>query len=201
MIPLSELLDESGRPLFFDGPNPLFVELAAAGHPQVELNIPGLLTGPAILLATHLDGSMRVLPMHGRDVVVGRRDARRVRAPHPESGVRATDPESARLAWQRQNDYGLTENQVKVLAALVEAGDRGMVDHDHQAVNGLGQDTAGKRRLELARKGLVEAKTGDQSRRLTPRGSWAQVWVATIAGRQAMRPDRAPPPVAALTGA
>ena len=73
----------------------------------------------------------------------------------------------------------MTHNQVLVLTALAAAGDRGMIDHDHEAVNGLKQDTAGKRRGELVADGLV---VDSGQRRKTPRGAKAIVWVLTPAG-------------------
>ena len=91
---------------------------------------------------------------------------------------RATDPETARLAAIAAERH-LTDNQWKVLKSLVEAGRSGLLDHDHEARNGLKQDTAGKRRGELQELGLVEP-TGE--RRHTPRRSLAGVYRATPRG-------------------
>jgi hypothetical protein len=96
---------------------------------------------------------------------------------------RSTDPDTAREAAATATD-GLTHNQLLVLQALAAAGHRGMIDHDHEAVNGLKQDTAGKRRGELATYGLV---TDSGDRRKTPRGSRAIVWVLTPAGHATHR--------------
>lgn len=91
---------------------------------------------------------------------------------------RATDPETARLAAAAA-ERRLTDNQWLVLKSLVEAGRSGLLDHDHEARNGLKQDTAGKRRGELQELGLVEP-TGE--RRHTPRKSLAGVYRATARG-------------------
>lgn len=93
-------------------------------------------------------------------------------------GARSTDPDTAVAAAATATE-GMTHNQIAVLTALAAAGDRGMIDHDHEPVNGLKQDTAGKRRGELVALGLV-ADSGE--RRKTPRGSKAIVWVLTPAG-------------------
>lgn len=92
--------------------------------------------------------------------------------------ARSTDPETSLLAAATATD-GLTHNQIAVLNALAAAGDVGMIDHDHEPVNGLKQDTAGKRRGELAADGLV---VDSGQRRKTPRGAKAIVWVLTPAG-------------------
>ncbi len=98
-------------------------------------------------------------------------------------GARATDPDTSRSAAATATD-GMTHNQIVVLSALAAAGDRGMIDHEHEAISGLKQDTAGKRRGELASNGLV-ADSG--TRRQTPRGSKAIVWVLTPAGHATWR--------------
>lgn len=92
--------------------------------------------------------------------------------------ARVTDPETA-LAAAATATEGMTHNQVLVLAALAAAGHHGMIDHEHEAVNGLKQDTAGKRRGELVADGLV---VDSGQRRKTPRGSKAIVWTLTPAG-------------------
>lgn len=91
---------------------------------------------------------------------------------------RAADPETSRLAAKAAVER-LTENQWRVLASLVDAGPRGLIDHEHEQRTGLEQDSAGKRRKELERLGLCEP-TGD--RRLTPRGSYANVHRVTARG-------------------
>jgi hypothetical protein len=96
---------------------------------------------------------------------------------------RSTDPETSLFAAATAT-AGMTHNQITVLSALAAAGDRGMIDHEHEAVNGLKQDTAGKRRGELADQGLV---VDSGTRRKTPRGSKAIVWVLTPAGTATYR--------------
>lgn len=91
---------------------------------------------------------------------------------------RVTDPETSRLAALAAVER-LTENQWAVLSSLVEAGQAGLIDHEHQVRNGLEQDSAGKRRKELERLGLTQP-TG--TRKLTPRGSYANVHRATARG-------------------
>lgn len=93
-------------------------------------------------------------------------------------GARNTDPDTSLFAAATATE-GMTHNQLVVLEALAAAGERGMIDHDHEAVNGLKQDTAGKRRGELAAIGLV---VDSGVRRKTPRGSKAIVWTLTPAG-------------------
>lgn len=95
---------------------------------------------------------------------------------------RSTDPVTSQVAALNQAGR-LSDNQTKVLAALEAAGDLGMLDHDHRAVNGLGQTSAGKRRLELQRAGLVESSGRT---RLSPDKSPATVWVITAQGRRHM---------------
>lgn len=94
-------------------------------------------------------------------------------------GARNTDPDTSLFAAATATE-GMTHNQLAVLAALAAAGEPGMIDHDHEAVNGLKQDTAGKRRGELAASGLV---VDSGRRRKTPRGAKAIVWTLTPAGR------------------
>lgn len=74
--------------------------------------------------------------------------------------------------------------QVKVLAALVNAAGRGLIDDEHEAINRIGRDTAGKRRGEMMDPQrfdppLVEAT--DLTRK-TRRGRDAVVWRITQAG-------------------
>ena len=91
---------------------------------------------------------------------------------------RAGDPDTSIAAATAAQEQ-LTRNQTVVLAALAAAGARGMIDHDHEAVNGLEQDTAGKRRKELQELGMVAQSP---LRRKTPRGRDAIVWTITAAG-------------------
>lgn len=96
---------------------------------------------------------------------------------------RANDMDTAVSAAAAASD-GLTYNQIQVLKALAAAGEHGMLDHDHLTINGLEQDTAGKRRGELLEYGLV-ADSG--IRRKTPRGRNAAVWVITRTGHATLK--------------
>ena len=97
---------------------------------------------------------------------------------------RSNDRDTARTAGERVN---LTEGQRKVFLALAGAGSRGLIDHDHQRLNGLIPTSAGKRRLELMQAGLV---VDSGHRRATDTGTAAIVWVLTDAGRQVARSMR-----------
>ena len=101
---------------------------------------------------------------------------------------RVTDPETARLAAEAQSER-LNEHQWLVLASLIEAGRDGLIDHDHEQRNGLIQTSAGKRRIELVRLGLVEW-TGRKRR--SPSGQLARVWAVTARGAAVwlQHPDR-----------
>lgn len=177
--------------LFFDGANPVFVELVARGAEVVEF-VPGppLSSQRAVVLRAHLDGTVAIQPeFTGWVIVDATRHVRRT------ARARVSDPSTSHAAVAGVvNEYRLTGLQVKVLEALAAAGTVGMTDHEHQQVNGLGQDTAGKRRGELVAKLLVR-DTG--RKRMTPRGQLAKVWEITVAGRQALRPP-GPPPLAEL---
>jgi hypothetical protein len=94
---------------------------------------------------------------------------------------RAADPDTSREAAESQAD-GLTHNQIVVLTAIARAGSTGMIDHEHEPINGLDQDTAGKRRGEL--RDLYAAVTDSGRRRKTPRGRNAVVWVITPIGQR-----------------
>lgn len=91
---------------------------------------------------------------------------------------RVTDPDTSRLAAEAVEER-LTEHQWAVLTSLVEAGRDGLIDHDHEARNGLIPTSAGKRRKELERLGLVAAT---ERRRSTPSGQLARVWAVTARG-------------------
>jgi len=101
------------------------------------------------------------------------------------TGYRPQDhPEIVKRVEHRDlASWRMTENQWKVLSSLAAAGDDGMIDDEHELVNGLGRDTAGKRRLELTRKGFV-VETDKQ--RLTRRHQSARVWAISPAGRRAL---------------
>jgi hypothetical protein len=92
---------------------------------------------------------------------------------------RVDDMDTARAAADMSPE-SLAEGQRKVLFALADAGSNGLIDHEHQRLNGLIPTSAGKRRLELRRMGLVES-TG--RRRPTGTGNAeAEVWCLTQTG-------------------
>jgi hypothetical protein len=94
--------------------------------------------------------------------------------------ARNTDPRTSQDAALAQGRK-IGSKHYAVMKALVEAGPLGLIDHDHLAINGLEQDTAGKRRGELMEYGFV----ADSKRtRTTPRGSKAIVWIVTDAGER-----------------
>lgn len=99
---------------------------------------------------------------------------------------RIGDPDTAVAAANAQADR-LTDGQWLVLDSLVHAGPAGLTDHEHEARNGLLQDSAGKRRYELAALGLAE-RTGTS--RPTPRGKTARVYRATARGVQVWQIER-----------
>ncbi len=77
----------------------------------------------------------------------------------------------------------LTGGQLAVLRALSAAGRNGLTDDDHEAINGLRGDSAGKRRLELCQFGFV---IGAPEKRPTKRGALARVWRITAEGEDAL---------------
>lgn len=92
---------------------------------------------------------------------------------------RVDDMDTARAAADMSPE-ALATGQRLVLFALADAGPNGLIDHEHHRINGLIPTSAGKRRLELRRMGLVEA-TG--RRRPTGTGTGeAEVWALTPAG-------------------
>lgn len=102
--------------------------------------------------------------------------------PHTVSPLHHSgDLDTARAAATAFTEARLTDLQFTVLDALVRSL-AGLADHQHEALNGLGQDTAGKRRLELQRKGLVVRVEGETF--TTRRGATAAIWQATNAGRE-----------------
>jgi hypothetical protein len=74
----------------------------------------------------------------------------------------------------------------RVLPALAAAGERGLTDFDYLALIGMHQTTAGKRRLDLERDGLVrracEVAGGFAVRPSATSGSPAAVWCCTACG-------------------
>lgn len=92
--------------------------------------------------------------------------------------VRPSDPDTSHEAAASQTPERRSRGQWLVLRALAEHGP--LTDFQHQAINGLQQTSAGKRRRELQRAGLVEAVPG-----VSPSGSRMKVWRLTAEGRQA----------------
>ena len=82
--------------------------------------------------------------------------------------------------------------RARCLHALAVAGYRGLTDFELEAVTGIKQTSAGKRRLELQRAGLVdrcmmvdpETLGLVAGRRRAPSGVWAAVWEITPLGRE-----------------
>lgn len=91
------------------------------------------------------------------------------------------DPDTAVAAAQAQTEERVTANQWKVLWALYDAGAAGLVDDAHFQINKLIATSAGKRRLELQRMGLVES-TGQKGK--TGQHSDAIRWRLTDEGRK-----------------
>lgn len=91
--------------------------------------------------------------------------------------ARTTDPDTSHAAAASQTPARRQRGQRLVLAALAQHGP--LTDFEHEAISGLVQQSAGKRRLELQRRGLVEY---GQERRDSPNGSPARVWRITEAG-------------------
>lgn len=100
-----------------------------------------------------------------------------------EDRHRRNDPATAVAAGRALSHDRLTEMQLTVLRCLDQVGLYGLIDDEYEKMCGLRADSAGKRRLELARKGLV-IRTGE--RRRTRRGAMAEVWRITTAGEHAL---------------
>ena len=95
---------------------------------------------------------------------------------HPDH--RICDPQTS-VAAAQDNRANRETQRMAVLANIVHAwrtGTLGCTDFEHP---GIQQTSAGKRRLELQRAGLVEP-TG--VRRPTPSGSMSIVWKPTVDG-------------------
>lgn len=82
--------------------------------------------------------------------------------------------------------------RARCLQALSDAGYHGLTDFELEAATGIKQTSAGKRRLELQRAGLVDrCMVIDPDtlglvpgRRPAPSGVWAAVWEITPLGRE-----------------
>lgn len=99
-----------------------------------------------------------------------------------EAAFRATDPVTS-MAAAADATKRLPRTRSLVLAALATL--RQATDFELADATGLQQTSAGKRRLELERAGLVERVVGVT--RPAPSGSAAQVWQITPAGVRAAR--------------
>jgi DNA-binding transcriptional ArsR family regulator len=128
------------------------------------------------IVSTLSDGKLVVRYPSGSTVTV---PASLVVASQPSRGgsFRADDPDTAVLAAR-----ATVRNLRLAQWAIVRAGSAGMMDCEHEQVTGSRPDSAGSRRKELERLGLVE---DSGKRRQTPRGRHAAVHVATPAGRLA----------------
>ena len=96
---------------------------------------------------------------------------------------RNSDPVTSRDA-AIYNMPNRSAHQQQVLIALTCAGERGLTDFELEAMTGIRQTSAGKRRLDLVRMGLaaprmvIDGDTLRQDRRLAPSGTPSLVWVA-----------------------
>lgn len=93
----------------------------------------------------------------------------------------AAAPEVAH-AELREIGAALRDTQWRVLDTLVHAGRSGLIDHEHKARNDMGQTSAGVRRGELLKLGLVEY-AGHMRQVDGGKGSRAKVWRVTARGR------------------
>jgi hypothetical protein len=94
--------------------------------------------------------------------------------------VRRTDPGTSRDAAECAA-LSAPKVRAQCLDALIRAGETGMTDHELGAAVGRLQTSAGVRRKELERAGLVVVvlgADGEPLRRRTPSGSTAMVWRA-----------------------
>lgn len=89
-------------------------------------------------------------------------------------------PTSVTAAAKATDPTRLGRLQLRVLRNLDDAGEDGLTDFEH----GFQQTSAGKRRLELLRVGLVE-QAGDRTR-TNVWGNPAQVWTITADGHAAV---------------
>lgn len=95
--------------------------------------------------------------------------------------ARRADVDTSHDAAQRAKVTAGTM-RAKCLDALRASGDRGLTDFELADVVGAQQTSAGKRRLELERQGLVEYAG---TTRPTPSGANARVWRAVTEAQRA----------------
>lgn len=110
--------------------------------------------------------------------------------------ARTADIDTA-IAAGVQSIFRASHDRLRVLRALARAGEKGLTDHEAAAACGItaGNSSAGKRRVEMERAGLVERRLvidpdslkliGDK--RPTPSGGMAAVWCINDAGREFLR--------------
>jgi hypothetical protein len=99
-------------------------------------------------------------------------------------GARGTDPGTSHQAAAGQTVPKLYAAHRQVLAALVEAGDRGLNDFELAARTGRKQTSFGVRRGELVKAGLVCASS---TVRPSDTASDSKVWVVTDLGVEVWR--------------
>lgn len=83
----------------------------------------------------------------------------------------------------------LRDTQFRVLAALVDAGRAGLIDHEYQARIDMKQTSAGVRRGELVKLGLAEY-AGEYRQVDGGKGSRAKVWRVTPRGQLVWQLER-----------
>jgi hypothetical protein len=102
---------------------------------------------------------------------------------HPARAVaRRSDPETS---WMAARGVHVTRDQRLAFDALEEAGPRGLTDFELGRAIERQQTSAGKRRLDLQRAGLVEYA---DRKRPSPSGAQARVW-RLIPGASLPEPD------------
>lgn len=144
--------------------------------PLLEV-FPGIAPSPVEIVRDFMDGRVRVRFVNVPDSSEWTVPSHLLLADERDSLSLVPTPPQGRL----------TERQAIVLQALANAGYNGMTDDEHEAVNGMRGDSAGKRRLELCRYGYVA--TTDHTRP-TKRGGSAIVWQITNAGMEALHAHR-----------
>jgi len=94
--------------------------------------------------------------------------------------ARNTDPETAKMAGAAQTPAKMGAGRRKVLMCLFR-WPSGLSDFDYLPRCGMIQTSAGKRRVELQRAGLVEQVPGEYG--TSPSGSKVALWRLTHEGR------------------
>ncbi|MGV0985046.1 MAG: hypothetical protein ACOYB2_10855 [Limnohabitans sp.] len=125
--------------------------------------------GPAVVTVEMLGGYREVKCVtHGRKVAKGPA----TRWPHEDATARESDPDTSHEAAKDARAMS-GKHRMLALAALREAGPRGLTDFELADATGVAQTSIGVRRKELVRAGYVEAT---DARRPAPSGSAAIVW-------------------------